>query len=101
MTFPTDRFLMDASYVRLKTLTIDYSFPKKLLEKARIQSLRFYLTGENLFTWSPMFKYTRMFDPETIGNGDSDFHSGTSTTMGDGYSYPMLRTFTFGVNLTF
>lgn len=101
LTFPSDYFLQNAAYFRLKTLTLDYSFPKKLLEKAKIQQLRFYLTGENLFTWSPMFKYTTMFDPEVIGNGDTDFHSGTSTTMGDGYSYPMLRTFTFGVNITF
>ena len=47
-----------------------------------------------------MFKYTTMFDPEVIGNGDSDFHSGTSTTMGDGYSYPLLRSVTFGISLT-
>lgn len=101
LTFPSDYFLQNAAYFRLKTLTLDYSFPKKLLEKAKIQQLRIYLTGDNLLTWSPMFRHTTMFDPEVIGNGDSDFHSGTSTTMGDGYSYPMLRTFTFGVNITF
>ena len=100
LTFPNDRYLQNAAYVRLKTLTLDYSLPKKVVEKAHLQQVRFYLTGENLWTWSPMFKHTRMFDPEVIGNGDSDFHSGTSTTMGDGYSYPLLRTFTFGVNIT-
>lgn len=100
LTFPSDYFLMNAAYVRLKTLTLDYSFPKAMLSKAKIQQLRVYVTGENLLTWSPMFKYTSMFDPEVIGNGDSDFHSGTSTTMGDGYSYPLLRTVTFGISLT-
>ncbi|MBO7603253.1 MAG: TonB-dependent receptor [Bacteroidales bacterium] len=100
LTFPSDYFLMNAAYVRLKTLTLDYSFPKALISKAGIQQLRVYVTGENLFTWSPMFKYTTMFDPEVIGNGDSDFHSGTSTTMGDGYSYPLLRSVTFGISLT-
>lgn len=100
LTFPSDYFLMNAAYVRLKTLTLDYSFPKAMLSKAKIQQLRVYVTGENLLTWSPMFKYTSMFDPEVIGNGDSDFHSGTSTTMGDGYSYPLLRTITFGISLT-
>ena len=91
---------MNAAYVRLKTLTLDYSFPKALLSKAKIQQLRVYVTGENLLTWSPMFKYTTMLDPEVIGNGDTDFHSGTSTTMGDGYSYPLLRSFTLGVSIT-
>ena len=100
LTFPNDKYLQNAAYVRLKTLTLDYSLPKKVVEKAHLQQVRFYLTGENLWTWSPMFKHTRMFDPEVIGNGDSDFHSGTSTAMGDGYSYPLLRTFTFGVNIT-
>ena len=42
-----------------------------------------------------------MFDPEVIGKGDTDFGNQTSTTQGDGYSYPMLKTFTFGINLTF
>lgn len=100
LTFPSDHFLQNAAYVRLKTLTLDYSFPQSLLSKIKVQQLRVYVTGENLFTWSPMFKHTSMFDPEVIGNGDSDFHSGTSTTMGDGYSYPLLKTFTFGISLT-
>ncbi len=101
LSFTNDYYLQNAAYIRLKNLTIDYSFSAELLKKAKIEKLRIYLSGENLFTWSPMFKYTRMFDPEVIGNGDSDFHSGTSTSMGDGYSYPMLKTFTFGINLTF
>lgn len=43
-----------------------------------------------------------MFDPEVIVKGDSDFTSlSTNTSLGDGYSYPMLQTFTIGLNLTF
>ena len=98
LTFPNDRYLQNAAYFRLKNLTIDYSFPKSLLKKAKIDQLKIYLTGENLFTWSPMFKYTDMFDPEVIMGGDSDFHDSTAA---NGYSYPMLRSFTFGINLTF
>lgn len=100
LNFPSDYFLMNAAYVRLKTLTLSYTFPKQLLQKAKISNLKVYVTGENLFTWSPLFKYTDMFDPEVIGNGDTDFTSGTSTSMGDGYSYPMLKTCTFGVSIT-
>ena len=100
LCFPNDHFLQNAAYVRLKNLTLDYTLPKKVCGKIGMDKIRFYLSGENLFTWSPLFKHTQMFDPEVIGNGDTDFHSGTSDTMGDGYSYPLLRTITFGVNLT-
>jgi len=100
LTFPNDYFMQNAAYIRLKNLTVDYTFSGNWLKKAKIQKLRVYVTGENLFTWSPMFKYTSMFDPEVISNGDSDFTSGTNTSMGDGYSYPMLRTVTFGINIT-
>ena len=99
LSFPNDYYLQNAAYVRLKNLTIDYSFPKKLLEKARIDQLKVYVTGENLFTWSPLFKHTDMFDPEVIQTGDSDFHEASAS--GDGYSYPMLRSVTFGLSITF
>ncbi len=96
-----DYFLQNAAYVRLKNLTLDYTFPKKLTEKVNIEQLRVFFSGENLFTFSPIYKHTSMFDPEVIGKGDSDFGGQTSTSMGDGYSYPMLKTFTFGINLIF
>ena len=98
-----DYFLQNAAYLRLKNLTLDYTFPAKLLEKARIEKLRIYFSGENLATWSPIYEHTSMFDPEVISKGDSDFSDGnaTSETMGDGASYPMLRSFTFGINITF
>ena len=98
LTFPNDRYLQNAAYIRLKNLTIDYTFPRKLLKKAKIDQLKVYLTGENLLTWSPIFEHTSMFDPEVIMGGDSDFHDATTA---NGYSYPMLRSFTFGINLTF
>lgn len=96
-----DYFLQNAAYLRLKNLTLDYTFPKKLTEKVNIEKLRIYFSGENLLTFSPIYKHTSMFDPEVIGKGDTDFGGQTSTTAGDGYSYPMLKTFTFGINLTF
>ena len=96
-----DYFLQNAAYLRLKNLTVDYTFPSKLTEKLHIEKLRVYFSGENLLTFSPIYKHTSMFDPEVISKGDSDFGSSTSTSMGDGYSYPMLKSFTFGINLTF
>lgn len=98
LTFPNDKYLQNAAYFRLKNLTVDYTFPKGMLKKAKIEQLKVYLTGENLATWSPIFKNTAMFDPEVIQGGDTDFHGANAA---NGYSYPMLRSFTFGINLTF
>lgn len=96
-----DYFLQNAAYLRLKNLTVDYTFPKSLLGRTGIEQLRVYFSGENLFVFSPIYKYTSMFDPEVINKGDSDFGNATSETMGDGASYPMLKSFTFGINITF
>ena len=104
LTVENDHYLQNASYIRLKNLTVDYNFPKKVIEKIGLQGARVYCSMENLWTWSPMFKHTDMFDPEGIGVGDSDFDSTSNTGLGgvgDGMSYPMLRTITFGIGLTF
>ncbi len=106
LTVENDYYLQNAAYVRLKNLTIDYTLPKKAVEKIHMQGVRFYLAMENLFTWSPIYKYTQMFDPEVITTGDSDFDTTGASSfglsgVGDGSSYPMLKSFTFGVNLTF
>ncbi len=104
LTWENDHYLQDASYIRLKNVTIDYTFPQRLCKRWKIEGLRLYLTGENLYTWSPMFRYTEMFDPEVITAGDSDFSNSQTSGLngtGDGFSYPMLMTFTFGVNFTF
>lgn len=104
LTVENDHYLQNAAYIRLKNLTVDYSFPKKLVNKIGMQGARVYCSMENLWTWSPLFKHTDMFDPEGIGVGDSDFDSTSKiglSGVGDGMSYPMLRTFTFGLSLTF
>src|SRR5690606_32751870 len=94
---PQTRYLQDASYLRLKNLTIDYAIPAKLLEKAGIRQARIYVTGQNIFTLSGLFKYTDNFDPEIIENPVGDMLNG----YGQGDAYPMLKTFTLGASLTF
>lgn len=95
-----DRYLQNAAYCRLKTVTLDYTLPKKILRKTPITNLKFYVSGENLFFWSPLKKYAKNYDPEMITAGDSDFAS-TAGTNGDGYGYPQTRSVTFGINLSF
>ena len=102
LTWENDYYIQNAAYFRLKNMTIDYTLPKELTEKKKISQVKFYLAMENLFTWSPIMKHTKMFDPEVIDSGDSDFSTSRGLNgQGDGFSYPMLRSFTFGVNLTF
>lgn len=104
LTWENTHYMQDASYIRLKNVTVDYTFPTNICRKIGLEALKVYVSGENLFTHSPMFKYTDMFDPEVIEAGDSDFAGSTSGGLngtGDGYSYPMLKSITFGLNVTF
>jgi TonB-linked SusC/RagA family outer membrane protein len=104
LTWENDYYLQHASYLRLKNLTVSYNFPEKWMKKTFVSKAKVYIATENLLTWSPIYKHTKMFDPEVITNGDSDFDGGTQTGLsgvGQGYSYPMLKSITFGLNLTF
>jgi TonB-linked SusC/RagA family outer membrane protein len=84
------RFVEDGSFLRLKTITLAYNLPSNLLQKVRISSLRVYVTGQNLFTWT---KYSGL-DPEANYAGTSNTTIGT-----DFYTYPVARVITAGVNL--
>ena len=95
-----DRYIQNVAYVRFNNLQIDYTFNQKVCNALHLSNLKIYVSADNLFTWSPMYKVTRNFDPEGINAGDSDFRS-TAGTDGDGYGYPMLGTYSFGVNVTF
>ena len=55
LSVPTDRYMQNAAYLRLKNLTVGYTLPLK--KNNVIQSLRVYFTGENLWYTSPMKKY--------------------------------------------
>lgn len=94
----TDRMIFsdwaveDASFLRLNTLTLGYTLPKTLLNKVKIQSLRFYVTGYNLFCITNYSGY----DPEV------STMRRTNLTPGVDYSaYPKSRQFVVGVNLNF
>lgn len=80
----TTRFLEDASYWRLRNVSLGYSFPETLLSKAKIRSLRVFMQGQN---WLTFTKY-RAFDPERV-NGVS------------GAQYPALIQTTFGLQIGF
>ena len=83
------RFLQNAAYLRLKHIQVGYTIPTRLSNKVLIQKARIYISGENLLT---IKKFPESMDPEqTIGAGY------TST----GAFYPISKSFSIGVNLTF
>jgi hypothetical protein len=86
------RFVEDGSYVRLKAITLSYNFSPDFLQKAGINKLSLYTTGQNLLTFTD---YSG-FDPEVNAFGRS------ATELGIDYgTYPQTRTITFGVNVEF
>ncbi len=96
LTYNQTRYLQNAAYVRLKNLNIGYNLPSRWINKAKLSSARVYLSGQNLWTWSPMFKYTRNMDPENIERADPELNS----NAGQGMAYPILKTYTFGLSLS-
>lgn len=80
----SDRFIEEGKYLRLKNVTIGYTLPNTISERAKISSLRFYLSGQNLLTWT---NYSG-FDPEVIGGVDNS-------------NYPITRNLSLGVDFRF
>lgn len=94
---PQTKYLQNASYLRLKNVSLDYSLPKPIVDKLKLQQAKFFITGQNLLTFSKLFRHTESFDPEVIENPLGEMTS----SNGQGDAYPMLKTMTVGLNLTF
>ncbi|MFT3948015.1 MAG: TonB-dependent receptor [Agriterribacter sp.] len=90
------RYLQNASYIRLKNLTIAYNLPVSLLNRIKMNAMQLYFTGQNIWTYSPMYKHNKNFDPEVIEGSDPEI----SGSQGDGNSYPMLKSYTIGLSLS-
>ena len=94
----------DASYVKIRTITLGYNFDQEFFKKAGISKLRLYATVTNPFVlFSPFHKETGM-DPETNSFGRenqavNDFYPNRFLTIGT--NTPSLRNYMLGLNLTF
>jgi TonB-linked SusC/RagA family outer membrane protein len=87
---PSDRFIQDGSFVRLRNVTVGYTLPKTVSEKLFVDRLRVYIKGTNLLT---LTKYTG-YTPEI----------GSSNVLSNGIDsgiYPVTTVYSFGINLTF
>ena len=96
-TNPSSRYLSDASYLRLKSVSFGYSLPDRVMKRMNLRSLRIYATGTNLFTWTDY----KGWDPEV------NFLDGAGTSMTtdnisqgqDFYTAPQATTFTVGIKI--
>lgn len=98
LNVPQTKYLQNAAYVRLKNLQLGYTIPASLTRKAAMERVYLYVSGENLWTYSPMYKISRDTDVSAIYGSDRDVTSGTS---GNGYNYPLLNSLSVGVAVTF
>ena len=79
------RYLQNAAYIRLKNLSLGYTLPQNITRNLYISSLRFYISGENLWLGTKMAK---MYDPEIISNLSTE-----------GSIYPLQKSFSFGLTI--
>ena len=82
-TVTSDFWVINAAYLRVKNIQLAYNVPKNILNKMRLNNLKLYVTGENMFSFN---NFRQGWDPEINTGGDY---------------YPILRTYTFGINLKF
>ena len=82
----SDYYVEDLSYMRMKNLELGYTLPKSLVGKIGISGVRVFVSAQNLFT---LTRY-KGFDPERAGVNATNI-----------YDYPLVRTFTAGLNVTF
>ncbi len=90
----SDRYVEDASYIRLKNISLGYTFDSKVLKKLHLQSLRVYCNLQNICTWT---KY-KGYDPE-VGASTQD---SSGLVYGLDYGrYPSPKVYSFGLNVSF
>ncbi|KAB7733160.1 SusC/RagA family TonB-linked outer membrane protein [Rudanella paleaurantiibacter] len=88
-----DYLMQDASYLKLRNVEVSYAVPAAFAKRLNMETLRIYVTGQNLFTWT---KFVGL-DPENNQNGTvaGSFFAGPNNAI------PVSRTFNLGVNIQF
>jgi len=87
----SSRFLSDGSYIKLRSLTVSYTLPFNLVKKLKMDNVRVYMQGQNLYTFT---KYVG-WDPEV----STDFAVSNIVSGVDFYSAPQPRSITFGLSI--
>ncbi|MBJ7879819.1 SusC/RagA family TonB-linked outer membrane protein [Gelidibacter salicanalis] len=81
------RFLQNGAYLRLKNVTLGYSFDDYIIKKLGLKKLRLFMAGENLLTFTKM---STIYDPEATGG-----------SWGNGKIYPLQKSISLGLNVQF
>lgn len=87
----SSRWIEDASYLRLQNVTLGYRLPRALMNRLKLQQIRFYISAQNLYTWTNYLGY----NPE-VSN-----YEGSLTGGVDYGSFPLARTISLGINVGF
>ncbi|QEC54146.1 TonB-dependent receptor [Anseongella ginsenosidimutans] len=103
LSTPQTKYILNIAYIRLKNLQVGYNLPAQLISRVGLSQARIYLTGENLWSWSPLYRITRDLDVESTSGSDRVLTSRNvdERGAGNGYNYPMIKSFTLGLSLTF
>ncbi|GAB3495842.1 TonB-dependent receptor [Spirosoma knui] len=96
---PQTRYLQSVAYLRLKNIQIGYNLPRTLISRIKASAARVYVSAENVWTVSPLFKRTRDFDVENAVASDQVFNPNGNS--GDAYNYPLMKSVTCGLSITF
>jgi hypothetical protein len=99
---PSTRFLFDGSYLRIKNVSLGYTFSSNISERIKASNIRVYVSAQNLFTFT---KYPGL-DPEmqTSDNAQNDPNHGNEGDLAVGIdwgTYPSARIFNFGIDIGF
>lgn len=93
------RYLQNVMYLRMKNLQLGYSLPARLVSKIGGRTAKVFFSGENLWTYSPLYKIVKTIDVENAVPSDQDLNE--NSTNGDGYNYPLLKSYSLGLSVTF
>src|SRR5690606_31789569 len=81
---PSDYWMKSGAFLRLKNVTVGYTIPKPWTDRIGTKEIRLYMNAQNLLTFTNAYEG---YDPEN--------------TVSNGSFYPLMKTFTFGVNVNF
>lgn len=96
---PQTRYLMNVAFIRLKNLQIGYHLPQNVVSNLGMRQARVFITGENLWSWSPLYRTANNVDVEAITSPSDQLFTGSNA--GDGLNYPRLSSLALGVSFTF
>lgn len=108
---PQTRYLQNIAYIRLKNLQVGYNLPQSFTSKMCIQNAHVYISAENLWCWSPLYRHTHDLDVTNVFGSDPELTTANVDNnkgginidhgSGDGQSYPQMMSISLGISLTF